>query len=175
MCWASNHQNNYRNGPRAHFPFKSPSAVRPRVAPSDEAESPSVVSPHAVPLGEAENLLTIWAYALGASCMPSARCALDALCLSSARLAGQPSLVLSMPLATTVRLPMMQAPCHVAFTWSILFGVLFICYSLSVFNEWLFRVDNEQSMFPKGVAGEVPEQQLGEGKCPLSHYVLLSL
>jgi hypothetical protein len=21
MCWASNHQNNYRNGPRAHFPF----------------------------------------------------------------------------------------------------------------------------------------------------------
>jgi hypothetical protein len=21
MCWASNHQNKYRNGPRAHFPF----------------------------------------------------------------------------------------------------------------------------------------------------------
>jgi hypothetical protein len=21
MCWASNHQNTYRNGPRAHFPF----------------------------------------------------------------------------------------------------------------------------------------------------------
>jgi hypothetical protein len=21
MCWAFNHQNNYRNGPRAHFPF----------------------------------------------------------------------------------------------------------------------------------------------------------
>jgi hypothetical protein len=21
MCWASNHQNIYRNGPRAHFPF----------------------------------------------------------------------------------------------------------------------------------------------------------
>jgi hypothetical protein len=22
MCWTSNHQNTYRNGPRAHFPFK---------------------------------------------------------------------------------------------------------------------------------------------------------
>jgi uncharacterized membrane protein len=21
MCWTLNHQNNYRNGPRAHFPF----------------------------------------------------------------------------------------------------------------------------------------------------------
>jgi hypothetical protein len=24
MCWASNHQNTYRNGPRAHFPFNLP-------------------------------------------------------------------------------------------------------------------------------------------------------
>jgi hypothetical protein len=24
MCWAFNHQNNYRNGPRAHFPFNLP-------------------------------------------------------------------------------------------------------------------------------------------------------
>jgi hypothetical protein len=24
MCWASNHQNIYRNCPRAHFPFQSP-------------------------------------------------------------------------------------------------------------------------------------------------------
>jgi hypothetical protein len=23
MCWASNHQNIYRNGPRAHFPFSA--------------------------------------------------------------------------------------------------------------------------------------------------------
>jgi hypothetical protein len=23
MCWASNHQNNYRNGPKAHFPFST--------------------------------------------------------------------------------------------------------------------------------------------------------
>jgi hypothetical protein len=26
MCWASNHQNTYRNGPRAHFPFSIPFA-----------------------------------------------------------------------------------------------------------------------------------------------------
>jgi hypothetical protein len=24
MCWTSNHQNTYRNGPMAHFPFSSP-------------------------------------------------------------------------------------------------------------------------------------------------------
>jgi hypothetical protein len=24
LCWASNHQNIYRNGPRAHFPFNLP-------------------------------------------------------------------------------------------------------------------------------------------------------
>jgi hypothetical protein len=23
MCWTSNHQNTYRNGPRAHFPFRN--------------------------------------------------------------------------------------------------------------------------------------------------------
>jgi hypothetical protein len=27
MCWASNHQNTYRNGPVAHFPFKYPNHV----------------------------------------------------------------------------------------------------------------------------------------------------
>jgi hypothetical protein len=27
MCWASNHQNTYRNGPRAHFPFNLPFLV----------------------------------------------------------------------------------------------------------------------------------------------------
>jgi hypothetical protein len=27
MCWASNHQNTYRNGPRAHFPFNVPLLV----------------------------------------------------------------------------------------------------------------------------------------------------
>jgi hypothetical protein len=38
-----------------------------------------------------------------------------------------------------------------------MFGVLFICYSLSVFNEWLFRVDNERPVFPEGLVGEVPD------------------
>jgi hypothetical protein len=27
MCWASNHQNIYRNGPRAHFSFNLPLLV----------------------------------------------------------------------------------------------------------------------------------------------------
>jgi hypothetical protein len=27
MCWTSNHQNTYRNGPRAHFPFNPPFLV----------------------------------------------------------------------------------------------------------------------------------------------------
>jgi hypothetical protein len=35
MCWTSNHQNTYRNGPRAHFPFRPysfnpfPAGIRP--------------------------------------------------------------------------------------------------------------------------------------------------
>jgi len=36
----------------------------------------------------------------------------------------------------------------------------------------LLCVDTEQSVFPEAVAEEVPDQQFGEGKCPLSHYVL---
>jgi hypothetical protein len=55
-----------------------------------------------------------------------------------------------------------------------MFGVLFFCYSPGVLNEWLLCVDNEQSVIPMGVTEEVPKQQLGEGKCPLTHYVLLA-
>jgi hypothetical protein len=29
-------------------------------------------------------------------------------------------------------------------------------------------------MFPEEVAEEVPDQQFGEGKCPLTHYVLFT-
>jgi hypothetical protein len=36
-----------------------------------------------------------------------------------------------------------------------------------------FCVDDEQSVVPEGVTGDFPKQQLGEGKCPLTHYVLL--
>ena len=56
-----------------------------------------------------------------------------------------------------------------------MFGVMFFYFSPSVLSEWLLCVDNEQSVFPEGVAGEVHEQQLfGEGKCPLTHYVLFT-
>jgi hypothetical protein len=34
MCWASNHQNTYKNCPRAHFPFK------PTLHPTDESCPP---------------------------------------------------------------------------------------------------------------------------------------
>jgi hypothetical protein len=61
------------------------------------------------------------------------------------------------------------------FTLLQMFGVLFFCYSPSVLNEWLLCVDNEQYVVPECVAGDFPEQQPGEGKCPLTHYVLLTL
>jgi hypothetical protein len=54
-------------------------------------------------------------------------------------------------------------------------GVLFFCYSSSVLNELFFCIDNEQYVVPEGVAGDFSEQQPGEGKCPLTHYVLLTL
>ena len=54
-----------------------------------------------------------------------------------------------------------------------MFGVLFFCHSLSVLNERLLCVDNEQSKVPECVAGDFREQQPGEGKCPLTHYVLV--
>jgi len=37
--------------------------------------------------------------------------------------------------------------------------MMFFYFSPSVLSEWLLCVDNEQSVFPEGVAGEVPEQQ----------------
>jgi hypothetical protein len=60
------------------------------------------------------------------------------------------------------------------FTVLHIFGVLFFRYSPSVLNEKLLRVNNEQSVVPEGVAGDFPEQQLGEDKCPLTYYVLLN-
>jgi hypothetical protein len=36
-------------------------------------------------------------------------------------------------------------------------------------------LDNEQSMVHECVAEDLPEQQPGEGKCPLTHYVLHAL
>jgi hypothetical protein len=61
------------------------------------------------------------------------------------------------------------------FTLLHMIGVLFLCHFPSVLNELLFCVDNEQFEVSECVAGDFPEQQLGEGKCPLTHYVLLTL
>jgi hypothetical protein len=61
------------------------------------------------------------------------------------------------------------------FTMLHMFGVLFLCCSPSVLNEWLLCVDNEQSKVLECVAGDFPEQQPSKGKCPLTHYVLLTL
>jgi hypothetical protein len=36
-------------------------------------------------------------------------------------------------------------------------------------------LDNEQSEVPECVVGDLPEQQPGEGKCPLTYYVLFTL
>jgi hypothetical protein len=42
-------------------------------------------------------------------------------------------------------------------------------------NAWSLCVDIEESIVPEGVAGDFPEHQPGEGKCRLTHYVLLTL
>jgi hypothetical protein len=53
-------------------------------------------------------------------------------------------------------------------------GVLFICHLPNVLNGWSLYLDNEQSVVPECVAEDLPEQQPGEGKCPLTYYVLLT-
>jgi hypothetical protein len=53
--------------------------------------------------------------------------------------------------------------------------VVILLHMFGVLNEWLFRVDNERFVFPEGVAWEVPKQQYGEGKCPLTYYVIFTL
>jgi hypothetical protein len=39
-------------------------------------------------------------------------------------------------------------------------------------NACSLYLDNEQSEVPECVVGDLPEQQPGEGKCPLTYYVL---
>jgi hypothetical protein len=56
-----------------------------------------------------------------------------------------------------------------------MFGVLFFCHFPNVLNELLLCVDNEQSEGSECVAGDFSEQQPGEGRCPLTHYVLFTL
>jgi hypothetical protein len=42
-------------------------------------------------------------------------------------------------------------------------------------NACSLYLDNEQSEVPECVVGDLPEQQPGEGKCPLIYYVLHTL
>jgi hypothetical protein len=48
-------------------------------------------------------------------------------------------------------------------------------YFPNVLNACSLYLDNEQSEVPECVVGDLPEQQPGEGKCPLSYYVLHTL
>jgi hypothetical protein len=48
-------------------------------------------------------------------------------------------------------------------------------YFPNVLNACSIYLDNEQSEFPECVVGDLLEQQPGEGKCPLTHYVLHTL
>jgi hypothetical protein len=46
-------------------------------------------------------------------------------------------------------------------------------YFSNVLNVCSFYLDNEQLVVPECVAEDPSEQQPGEGKCPLTYYVLL--
>jgi hypothetical protein len=46
-------------------------------------------------------------------------------------------------------------------------------YFPNVLNACSLYLDNEQSEVPECVVGDLPEQQPGEGKCPLTYYVLI--
>jgi hypothetical protein len=48
--------------------------------------------------------------------------------------------------------------------------VVHLCFP-NVLNACSLYLDNEQSGVPECVTGGLPEQQPGEGKCPLTHYV----
>jgi hypothetical protein len=48
-------------------------------------------------------------------------------------------------------------------------------YFPNVLSACSLHLDNEQSKVPGYVVGDLPEQQPGEGKCSLTHYVLHTL
>jgi hypothetical protein len=47
-------------------------------------------------------------------------------------------------------------------------------YFPNVLSACSLYLDNEQLEVPMCVVGDLPKQQPGEGKCPLTHYVLLT-
>jgi hypothetical protein len=62
------------------------------------------------------------------------------------------------------------------FFWDVfnclyMIGVLFICYYPNVLNAWSLYLDDEQLVVPECVTEDLPEQQLGEVKCPQTYYV----
>jgi hypothetical protein len=61
------------------------------------------------------------------------------------------------------------------FTCLYMIGVLFICIYPNALNAWSLYLDDEQPVVPECVAKDHPKQQPGEGKCPLTYYVLLTL
>jgi hypothetical protein len=56
-----------------------------------------------------------------------------------------------------------------------MFGVLFLCLYPNVMNASSHCLDNEQPVVLECVVEDLSEQQHGEGKCPLTYYVLLTL
>jgi hypothetical protein len=56
-----------------------------------------------------------------------------------------------------------------------MFGVLFLCHYPNVLNARSLCVNNEQPVVAECFAEDLSEQQPSEGKCPLTHYVLLTL
>jgi hypothetical protein len=51
-----------------------------------------------------------------------------------------------------------------------------MCCSFVIFwNAWSLYLENKQPVVPECVAEDLPNQQPGEGKCPLTYYVLLTL
>ena len=48
-------------------------------------------------------------------------------------------------------------------------------YFPNVLSACSLYLDNEHSMVPECVAEDLPKQEPGEGKCPLTYYVLHTL
>jgi hypothetical protein len=58
----------------------------------------------------------------------------------------------------------------IAFVWCIV-----PCLCSNVLNVWSLYLDNEKHVVLECVAEDLPQQQPGEGKCPVTHYVLHTL
>jgi hypothetical protein len=50
-----------------------------------------------------------------------------------------------------------------------------LCPYPNVLNVWSLYLDNEQLVVPECVVEDLPEQQPGEGKYPLTYYVIFTL